>query len=99
MTRRLFLIQGPPGTGKTYVATTLLRACGECSPEPALAVAASNAAADQLAERLAQLGLAVGRFGNQTKIAPEAKRRSTAVLAEQARGVSKDPVTSAQGSR
>jgi len=63
------LVHGPPGTGKTRTLVeviTQLIARGE----RVLAVAASNAAVDNLGERLVDAGLAVVRIGHPARVAP-----------------------------
>ena len=65
--RDVAIIHGPPGTGKT---TTLVHAIKRLSEtEPSILVSApSNAAADLLTDRLAELGLQVVRIGNISRV-------------------------------
>jgi superfamily I DNA and/or RNA helicase len=63
------LIHGPPGTGKTRTLVEVIRQLVERG-ERVLAAAASNAAVDNLGERLVAEGVAVVRLGHPARIAP-----------------------------
>ncbi|MCB9235493.1 MAG: AAA family ATPase [Bacteroidia bacterium] len=65
--RDLALVHGPPGTGKT---TTLMQAIRLTlkTEKQVLACAPSNAAADLLTEKLAEMGIEVVRLGHPARI-------------------------------
>jgi predicted DNA helicase len=63
------LIHGPPGTGKTRTLVEVIRRAA-ARGERILATAASNAAVDNLAERLAAAGVEVVRLGHPARVAP-----------------------------
>ena len=62
---RILLVHGPFGTGKTKTVVYTLKALVDALPQglKVMATADSNTATDVLAERVAQLGLKVLRFG------------------------------------
>ncbi|WP_448518352.1 AAA domain-containing protein [Rhodoflexus sp.] len=64
------LVHGPPGTGKT---TTLVEIISQtvAREKRVLVTAPSNAAADLLAEKLAQKGMRVVRVGNPARVGEE----------------------------
>mmetsp|Transcript_9306 Transcript_9306/g.13207 ORF Transcript_9306/g.13207 Transcript_9306/m.13207 type:complete len:948 (-) Transcript_9306:14-2857(-) len=76
LTRRLTMIQGPPGTGKTVCASSIafgfVHQCRQMSMSNSkvLACAFSNTGADNLAEKLLQLGLKVIRVGKPSAVSP-----------------------------
>ena len=80
--RDVALVHGPPGTGKTRTLVEIVRqAIG--AGERVLATAASNAAVDNLAERLAAAGVDVVRLGHPARVAPAvAERTLDALLAK-----------------
>lgn len=67
----LSLIQGPPGTGKTVTSATLvyhlIKGAHKNSKSPLLVCAPSNVAVDQLAEKIASLGLRVIRIAAKSR--------------------------------
>jgi hypothetical protein len=65
-TKRLSLIQGPPGTGKTSTGVCIVAKWLECLPkgDKILAVADSNVAADNFADKLLQFGVRAIRVGD-----------------------------------
>jgi len=83
LTRRLTLVQGPPGTGKTTVGASIafgfVHQCRNIAAgnTKVLACAFSNVGADNLAERLIQLGLKVVRIGKASTAVSESLWDST----------------------
>ena len=73
------LIHGPPGTGKTRTLVEVVRQLVD-SGQRVLATAASNAAVDNLGERLVAAGVAVVRLGHPARIAPALEARSLDAL-------------------
>lgn len=63
----LALVHGPPGTGKTRVLVEIIGQC-VARGEKVLATAASNAAVDNLAERLLARGLRAVRLGHPARV-------------------------------
>ncbi len=89
LTQRMTLWQGPPGTGKTrtllgltYVLTTLLRA-QRVQIGKILAIAETNAAADNLLAGMDLLGISCVRVGPVSRVRPELQHRCLDALAEQ----------------
>ncbi len=64
------LIHGPPGTGKTRTLVEVVRQ-GLLLSRRILVTAASNVAVDNLARRLAEVGVKVLRLGAAGKVAPD----------------------------
>eukprot|EP00850_Spirogloea_muscicola_P011765 SM000074S21675 [mRNA] locus=s74:339511:345042:+ [translate_table: standard] len=63
------LIQGPPGTGKTTVVTEVI--CkAVVRGERVLVTAPTNAAVDNLVEKLSGAGLSIVRVGNPARVSP-----------------------------
>lgn len=79
------LVHGPPGTGKTRTLVEIIRQAA-ARGESILATAASNAAVDNLAERLVAAGLDIVRLGHPARIAPSVEARSLDVLLESTSG-------------
>lgn len=75
------LIHGPPGTGKTRTLVEVIRRAA-ARGERILATAASNAAVDNLAERLAASGVEVVRLGHPARVAPAAEELTLAARLE-----------------
>lgn len=68
----LAVVHGPPGTGKTTLLVALLRAMVADGDRP-WALAESNAAVDNLAQRADAAGLSVVRLGSGVRIHPDAR--------------------------
>jgi superfamily I DNA and/or RNA helicase len=73
--RPVLVIQGPPGTGKTGLLNYLIQ-CVVCHRERVLVTAPSNAAVDNIVEKLSNAGLNVVRVGNPSRISPSVVSRS-----------------------
>ncbi|CAM6100030.1 unnamed protein product [Calypogeia fissa] len=73
--RPVVVIQGPPGTGKTKVVVEIMRKV-VLKGEKVLATATTNAAVDNLVERLALAGVNVVRVGNPARVAPAVVEKS-----------------------
>lgn len=91
LVRSLTLWQGPPGTGKTRTILEFLALlCGMAGASNerrqqigvALAVADTNAAADNLLEGLLARGLSVTRVGQPAKVRPELRHTCLDAMAE-----------------
>lgn len=87
LTRRLTLWQGPPGTGKTrtllgltYVLTSLRKQRTQMGK--ILAVAETNAAADNLLAGMDRLGISCVRVGPVSKVRRDLQHRCLEALAE-----------------
>ncbi|KAK7345951.1 hypothetical protein VNO77_16567 [Canavalia gladiata] len=65
--RPVLVIQGPPGTGKTGLLQQLI-ACAVQQGERILVTAPTNAAVDNLVEKLSNVGLNIVRVGNPARI-------------------------------
>jgi hypothetical protein len=94
------LIHGPPGTGKTTtLAEIVARAVAQ--GERVLATAASNAAVDNLAERLIAAGLTLVRVGHPARVSPavEARTLDALVAESEAAKLAKRWVTEANAIR
>jgi superfamily I DNA and/or RNA helicase len=77
--RPVLVIQGPPGTGKTVLLTELIvRAVGQ--GENVLVTAPSNAAVDNMVEKLSSTGLNIVRVGNPARISPSVASKSLAEI-------------------
>ncbi|QDG49456.1 AAA family ATPase [Persicimonas caeni] len=75
------LVHGPPGTGKTRTLVEVVRQA-VARGERVLVTAASNAAVDNLAERLIEAGVEVVRLGHPARVAPSVEARSLDALLE-----------------
>ncbi|OEL19929.1 DNA-binding protein SMUBP-2 [Dichanthelium oligosanthes] len=73
--RPVLVIQGPPGTGKTGLLSYLI-ACVVRRGERVLITAPSNAAIDNMVEKLSGTGLNIVRVGNPSRISPSVASRS-----------------------
>ena len=77
--RPVLVIQGPPGTGKTVLLTELIvRAVRQ--GESVLVTAPSNAAVDNMVERLSRTCLNIVRVGNPARISPSVTSKSLAEI-------------------
>ncbi|TVU10866.1 hypothetical protein EJB05_44419 [Eragrostis curvula] len=73
--RPVLVIQGPPGTGKTGLLSYLIERV-VCRGERVLVTAPSNAAIDNIVEKLATTGMNIVRVGNPSRISPSVASRS-----------------------
>jgi len=83
--RDIALVHGPPGTGKTTAAVEVIRQCAKRG-EKVLACAASNIAADNLVERLAQANVRVVRIGHPARLLDAVVEHSLDRLVEESEG-------------
>ncbi|KAF3781060.1 DNA-binding protein SMUBP-2 [Nymphaea thermarum] len=67
--RPVLIIQGPPGTGKTGLLKELITLAVQRG-ERVLVTAPTNAAIDNMVEKLASVGLNIVRVGNPARISP-----------------------------
>ncbi|KAG0616875.1 hypothetical protein M758_5G148200 [Ceratodon purpureus] len=79
--RPVTVIQGPPGTGKTLVITELIERA-VLRGERVLATAPTNAAVDNMVERLGNAGLNVVRVGNPARVAPSVSSKSLSFIVD-----------------
>ncbi|BBN06661.1 hypothetical protein MPTK1_3g22970 [Marchantia polymorpha subsp. ruderalis] len=79
--RPVAIIQGPPGTGKTKVVVEIIMQA-VAQGEKVLATAPTNAAVDNLVERLALAGVNVVRVGNPARVAPAVVAKSLSYIVE-----------------
>ncbi|VAI30833.1 unnamed protein product [Triticum turgidum subsp. durum] len=77
--RPVLVIQGPPGTGKTGLLSYLID-CAVRQGERVLVTAPSNAAVDNMVEKLSGTGLNIVRVGNPARISPSVSSRSLGEL-------------------
>ncbi|NPB06757.1 MAG: IGHMBP2 family helicase [Aquificae bacterium] len=75
----LFLVHGPPGTGKTTTLVELIKRAVERG-ERVLATADSNAAVDNLLERLVREGVPAVRVGSPVRVLPAVRERTLDAL-------------------
>ncbi|TVU10877.1 hypothetical protein EJB05_44430 [Eragrostis curvula] len=73
--RPVLVIQGPPGTGKTGLLSYLIERVVRRG-ERVLVTAPSNAAIDNIVEKLATTGMNIVRVGNPSRISPSVASRS-----------------------
>lgn len=73
--RPVLVIQGPPGTGKTGLLSYLIT-CVVRRGERVLVTAPSNAAIDNIVEKLSSTELNIVRVGNPSRISPSVASRS-----------------------
>lgn len=67
--RPVLIIQGPPGTGKSGILKELIVLAVE-QGERVLVTAPTNAAVDNMVEKLSDVGINIVRFGNPARISP-----------------------------
>lgn len=77
--RPILIIQGPPGTGKTGLLKELIALAVE-QGERVLVTAPTNAAVDNMVEKLSDLGINIVRFGNPSRISPVVVSKSLAEM-------------------
>lgn len=73
--RPLMIIQGPPGTGKTGLLKELIARAVQ-QGERVLVTAPTNAAIDNMVEKLSDVGLNIVRVGNPARISPAVASKS-----------------------
>ncbi|KAK7243184.1 hypothetical protein RIF29_37973 [Crotalaria pallida] len=73
--RPVLVIQGPPGTGKTGILKHLI-ACAVQQGERVLVTAPTNAAVDNMVEKLSNVGLNIVRVGNPARISKTVSSKS-----------------------
>ncbi|XP_008797952.2 DNA-binding protein SMUBP-2 isoform X2 [Phoenix dactylifera] len=73
--RPLLVVQGPPGTGKTRLLKELI-ALAVQQGERVLVTAPTNAAVDNMVERLSDIGLDIVRVGNPARISANVASKS-----------------------
>lgn len=73
--RPIMIIQGPPGTGKTGMLKELISLAVK-QGERVLVTAPTNAAVDNMVEKLSDIGLNIVRVGNPARISPAVASKS-----------------------
>lgn len=73
--RPVLIIQGPPGTGKTGVLKQLISLVVK-QGERVLVTAPTNAAVDNMVEKLSDIGANIVRVGNPARISPAVSSKS-----------------------
>lgn len=73
--RPLLIIQGPPGTGKTGLLKEIIARAVQ-QGERVLVTAPTNAAVDNMVEKLSDVGLNIVRVGNPARISPAVASKS-----------------------
>ncbi|KAM6583938.1 hypothetical protein CsatB_010940 [Cannabis sativa] len=77
--RPVLVIQGPPGTGKTVLLKELI-ALAVQQGERVLVTAPTNAAVDNMVDKLSRIGLNIVRVGNPARISPTVASKSLAEI-------------------
>jgi superfamily I DNA and/or RNA helicase len=77
--RPLLVIQGPPGTGKTGLLKQLIAFAVE-QGERVLVTAPTNAAVDNMVEKLSNVGINIVRVGNPARISKTVASKSLAEI-------------------
>lgn len=73
--RPMLIIQGPPGTGKTGLLKELILLAVK-QGERVLVTAPTNAAVDNMVEKLSDIGINIVRVGNPARISPAVASKS-----------------------
>lgn len=73
--RPLLIIEGPPGTGKTVVLKEIITRAVQ-QGEKVLVTAPTNAAVDNMVEKLSDIGLDIVRVGNPARISASVMAKS-----------------------
>lgn len=79
--RPLALVHGPPGTGKTRTLCEVVRQL-VAQRKRVLVTAASHTAVDNLAERIADAGVALVRLGHPARVSPAVEARTLDALVD-----------------
>ena len=79
--KRGWMLYGPPGTGKTTTVVELIRRA-VANGETVLACAPSNAAVDNLLDKLLAAGLEPVRLGHPARVAPHLRDRALDLLVD-----------------
>ncbi|KAL3342487.1 hypothetical protein AABB24_026490 [Solanum stoloniferum] len=77
--RPIMIIQGPPGTGKTGLLKELISLAVK-QGETVLVTAPTNAAVDNMVEKLSDIGINIVRVGNPARISPDVASKSLAEI-------------------
>ncbi|CAN4089350.1 unnamed protein product [Withania somnifera] len=77
--RPIMMIQGPPGTGKTGLLKELISHAVK-QGERVLVTAPTNAAVDNMVEKLSDIGINIVRVGNPARISPAVASKSLAEI-------------------
>ncbi|XP_052113724.1 uncharacterized protein LOC107473831 [Arachis duranensis] len=77
--RPVLVIQGPPGTGKTGLLKQLI-VCAVQQGERVLVTAPTNAAVDNMVEKLSNVGLNIVRVGNPARISKAVGSKSLGAI-------------------
>lgn len=77
--RPIMIIQGPPGTGKTGLLKELISLAVK-QGERVLVTAPTNAAVDNMVEKLSGIGINIVRVGNPARISPAVASKSLAEI-------------------
>uniref|UniRef100_A0A0V0IYI9 Putative DNA-binding protein SMUBP-2-like n=1 Tax=Solanum chacoense TaxID=4108 RepID=A0A0V0IYI9_SOLCH len=77
--RPIMIIQGPPGTGKTGLLKELISLAVK-QGERVLVTAPTNAAVDNMVEKLSDIGINIVRVGNPARISPDVASKSLAEI-------------------
>lgn len=77
--RPILIVQGPPGTGKTGLLKELISLAAR-QGEKILVTAPTNAAVDNMVEKLSDSGVKIVRVGNPARISPAVASKSLAEI-------------------
>ncbi|KAK2977243.1 hypothetical protein RJ640_028448 [Escallonia rubra] len=78
--RPLLIVQGPPGTGKTGLLKELIKFSVK-QGERVLVTAPTNAAVDNMVDKLSDIGISIVRVGNPARISSAVASKSLVVIA------------------